>query len=198
MANILKGKVKIPGIGSVPTIYVVGIVGTLAGVAALYIMNDQLQLGLELPSIEAEEPVPGIVQGPAKVVVFTITPAQTFQGSKITVAGQFLDDKGSATTVQEGFYTILEDGREIRAIGSLGNNVSSFNTPIPIPHSLRDGAYDLYVSDHQLTASEIAQRVRVPVNQPILNLPPGLGSVAPPGPAVPSSQYSPVPGVTVN
>ena len=197
MANILKGKVKIPGIGSVPTVYVVGIVGTLAGVAALYIMNDQFQLGLELPTVEGEE-AGEIVQGVAKVVVFTITPAQTFQGSKITVAGQFLDDKGSPTTVPEAFYTILEDGREIRAIGSLGNNVSSFNAPIPIPHSMRDGAYDLYVSDHQLTASEIAQRVRVPVNQPILNLPPGLGSVAAPGPLVPSSQYSPVPGVTVN
>ena len=162
-------------------------------------MNDQLQLGLGLPTIEGEEAVPGeVVQGTAKVVVFTISPAQTFQGSKITVSGQFLDDKGAATTVPEAFYTILEDGREIRAIGSLGNNVSSFNAPIPIPHSMRDGAYDLYVSDHQLTASEIAQRVRVPVNQPILNLPPGLGAVAAPGPAVPSSQYAPVPGITVN
>ena len=199
MANILnlKGKVKIPGIGSVPTVYVVGIVGTLAGVAALYIINDQLQLGLQLPTVEGEE-LNEIVQGPAKVVVFTLTPAQTFQGSTITVAGQFLDDAGSATTVGEAFYTILEDGREIRAIGSLGKNVSSFNAPIPIPHSMRDGAYDLYVSDHELTASEIAARVRVPVNQPILNLPPGLGAVAAPGPLVPSTQYAPVPGITVN
>ena len=114
----------------------------------------------------------------------------------MTVSGSFLDATGGQTTVDEGFYTILEDGREIKATGSIGQNISTFTTDIPIPHTFRDGAYDIYISDHQLTAAEIASRVRVPVNQPVVNLPPNQRVTGPVGP--PPSTYNPAGSIGVH
>lgn len=197
--NIPTGKVKIPGTKtSVPIIVVAGVIGLPLGVAMLYILNDQLGLGLSLPGLEmlglegGGEP-----SGPAEVVIFTINPAQTFQGSTITLAGSFLDPAGTPATVSEGYYTILEDGREIKATGSIGQNISTFNMDIPVPLGLRDGAYDLYISDHQLTAAEIASRIRVPANAPIVNLPPGQVRMVGPTPP-PPSPYMPAGSIGVH
>lgn len=183
----LKGKIKIPVVGSVPTIYVVGVVGTVGAVAALYIINDQLGLGIPLPSIDDLGAEEQIETGPAEVVVFTTNPAHVYQGGRMVVSGSFLDASGAPATVDEGFYTILEDGREIRATGSLGHSISSFNVDVPIPHSFRDGVYDIYVTDHPLNATDLAEKVRLPVNQPMINLPntpQRLVGVTPPQPSL--------------
>jgi hypothetical protein len=196
LVNILTSKIKV-GNTSVHTVLVAGLIGIPLGVATLYLLNQELGLGLsfELPGF-VEETAEQVIPTPAEVVIFTISPAQTFQGSRITVSGSFLDASGAQTTVDEGFYTIVEDGREIKAIGSVGQNVSSFNVDIPIPHGLRDGAYDLYISDHQLTAAELASTVSMPQNQPVFNLPPGTRVVGPTPPQ--PSVYNPAGGIGVH
>jgi hypothetical protein len=187
LVNILTSKIEI-GKYRIHTVIVAGLIGFPLGVAAMYLLNEEFGLGMQFPGF-VEETAEQVIPTPAEVVIFTVTPAQTFQGSRITVSGSFLDAAGAQTTVDEGFYTIVEDGREIKALGSVGQNVSSFNVDIPIPHGLRDGAYDLYISDHQLTVAELASTVSMPQNQPVFNLPPSTRVVGPTPP--PPSPYNP-------
>jgi len=153
-SKIMKGKTKIPYLNKTyPNYMLAGGIAVLAVAGYMYYTG-----GLGGGGFDKDFDAPLVAS--ADDVEYEIVPDEVRPNSYVTATGMFKDASGQAVAVPEAFYYVFEDiganGRELRARGSLGKNVSRFSQNIPTPN-FRQGVYTIIIADiaNQLSEQEI-------------------------------------------
>ena len=153
LTKLTKGTMKVPGVKKkLPTYMVVGGIALLAVAGYMYTSGGLGGAGGVDKDVDA--PLVDV----ADTVDFEVIPDEVRPNSYVTAVGLFKMNDGKAVSVPEGYYYVFEDigvnGRELRARGSLGRNVSRFSQNIPTPN-FRQGRYTILITDTPLSEQEI-------------------------------------------